>query len=193
MQLEEERKARFAELARRNAEEQRKRDEEELRKKEREKRKKKNDDYDPDRMPLWKKGVIAAAACLVLWLCGTWAMTLYADFQARSPVTLVSLCKDFAANPELAKKKYEGGTFQLTGKAKLVNSATETRLVLETEQVPAWTVHCRFEMTAKMYKALISDSIKPGDEVTVVGRCNYNPKEAKSIIFFEECEIRKGL
>lgn len=193
--LEAERAARFAEVARRKAEEERRRDEEESRRKEREKRRKRDDDDEDDRerMPMWKKGILVAAAVLVVWIGSSVAMSLYADYQARMPVTLTRLCKAFSEDADAARKKYDGGIFQLTGKAKFHNTASETRLVLDDGVVPGWTVHCKFEMTPKIYKAFITDGIKPGQEVTVVGRCSYSPKEGKGVILFEECEVRKGL
>jgi hypothetical protein len=46
-------------------------------------------------------------------------------------------------------------------------------------------------MNPKLYKKLIADQIKPGQEVTVEGRCSYVPKEGKGVVLMEECVLRK--
>ena len=193
---EEDRKAKIAEVLRRQEEEKRAKEETEKRKKEREKQKKRRADEDDDdtpRLALWKKGMIAAAACVALWFVGAVSMDLYGNYQSRAPITLDRICRDFAADAASASRKYEGGVFQLTGKAKMVKTVQDVRLALETSQVPDWAVHCKFDMTPKNYKRVIVDGVKPGEEVTVVGRCTFQHKEGKGVILLEECELRKGL
>lgn len=196
-QLEEERKQKMAEFQQKLAES--KKQAEELRQKAEANRKKwakkkSNDDDadDDDRMPLWKKGMLAAAACIAVWFLGSVGYSIYADYRAQAPFSLASFCRDFEVNATEARKKYDGGAFELTGKAKLVQAGNEIRLAIETPEVPQWSVHCRFDMSPKNFKAMVADKIQPGQDVTVEGRCSYQPKEGKGVILMEECVLRKS-
>jgi hypothetical protein len=150
------------------------------------------EDDNPERMPLWKKGMLAAAACVVVWFLGSWGFEIYANYQAQARFTLAHFCRDFEQDAVRARKKYDGGAFELTGKAKLVYTGREARLALETAEVPQWSVHCRFDLSPESFKKLIADQIEPGQEVTIEGRCSYQPKEGKGIILMEECILRKS-
>lgn len=184
--------AKLAEFRRRQVEEHRAKEEAQKRKKERDQRSRRADDHDPNRMPLWKKGMLAAAAAVALWFSGSWVMDAYADYRAQAPISLASLFRDFASDADKARKKYDGGVFELSGKAKLVKAGHENRLVLESPNAPDWALHCRFEMAPKVFQTLVADAIKPGQDVTVSGRCSFQPKEGKGVIVMEECEIRNG-
>jgi hypothetical protein len=189
-QIEEDRKQKMAEFQRKLEES--KKVAEERRKKAlaRLGRRYQEDDDDADRMPLWKKGMIAAAACIAVWFVGSWGLEIYANYQAQARFTLARLFRDFEQDANQARKKYDGGAFELTGKAKLVYTGRETRLALETPEVPQWTLHCRFDMNPDSFKKLVADKIEAGQEVTVEGRCSYQPKEGKGIILMEECVLQ---
>ena len=190
--MEEDRKQKMAEFQRKLEES--KKEAEERRKKAlaRLGRRYQEDDDDEDRMPLWKKGMIAAAACIAVWFVGSWGLGIYANYQAQARFSLARLCRDFEQDANQARKKYDGGAFELTGKAKLVYNGRETRLALETPEVPQWSVHCRFDMNPESFKKMVADKIEPGQEVTVEGRCSYQPKEGKGIILMEECVLHKS-
>lgn len=147
---------------------------------------------DPDRMPLWKRGILVAAACIAVWFLGSWGLEIYANYRAQAPFTLARFCRDFEQDALQARKKYDGGAFELTGKAKIVYTGRETRLALETPEVPQWSVHCRFDLSPDSFKKLVADQIEPGQLVTIEGRCSYQPKEGKGIILMEECILRKS-
>jgi len=188
-QQEEERARKLAELNRRMEEDKRKHEEEARKKKERTKRKAAVDDDDEDRLPLWKKGMLVAAAVFGLWFAGSWMMQLYADYTARDPVTLASMFKAFDEDTAEARKKYNNGFFQLTGKAKFMKLGKQTVVALEHPDVPNWMVRCQFDMNAKMYKQRIVDKLQVGEEITVEGRCIYRPEEGPKTLVLEECAL----
>jgi hypothetical protein len=166
--------------------------EEQRRRKKEAARKKRPDQDEEDRLPLWKKGMLVAAACVALGFVGSWGLSVYGNYQARAPFSLARLCQDFEKDPTEARKKYDGGAFTLTGKARLVQAGRETRLAIETPEVPSWAVHCRFDLNSKTFKTLVADKIQPGQEVTIEGRCSYQPREGTGIILMEDCILRKS-
>ena len=97
--------------------------------------------------------------------------------------------KAFDEDSVQARKKYNGGFFQLTGSAKLTKLGKQTVVALEHPDVPEWTVRCRFDMNAKLYKKLIVDKLHSGSEITVEGRCLYRPEEGPKIIVMEDCAL----
>jgi hypothetical protein len=186
---EEDRVRKMQELRRRFEEEKKQKEQEERRQKDRAKRKGIREDYDPDRMPLWKKGALTTAAGLALWFLGSWFMELRANSTARAPVTLGSICKAFAEDTPVARKKYSGGFFQLSGKGKLLKSGRETLVILEQADAPEWVVRCRFDMNAAMFKKMVAAKVEAGEAITVEGRCIYRPEDGLRTINMEDCGL----
>lgn len=189
IQMEEDRRQKIAEFQRRLEESKKQADE--RRKREMNRLKRRFNTDDEDRMPVWKKGMLAAAACLAVWFAASWIYDIYSSWQAQARFTLARICRDFEKDATQARKKYDGGAFELTGKAKLVKAGREWRLAIETPEVPQWSVHCKFDLSPANFKTLVADKVQPGQEVTVEGRCSYQPVEGKGVILMEECVLRK--
>jgi len=151
-----------------------------------------DDDDEREPLSLWKKGGIGISSVVGLWLLWSVGSHYLEIARARSPITLDGLCQEFATDVETARKKYDGGCFALTGKAEFVKSGKDVVLAIQTPNVPEWSIRCRFDMTPKLYKSRIVDRIQAGQEVTVEGRCSYEPRAGKGVIQMEECILRDG-
>jgi hypothetical protein len=102
------------------------------------------------------------------------------------------MCQEFARDAFEARKKYEGGSFALSGKAMLPKNEKELALTLYADDSGEQQVVCQFEMSTKLFKAQVVDRVQSGQEVTVEGRCSFQQRAGKGTIVMEECILREG-
>jgi hypothetical protein len=128
----------------------------------------------------WLVGVLVSLALSVV-LCGGmigWAYYAGKPRAKGAPVVIAAtlLAKEYADNPKVAAKRYEGGTgvLEVTGTVRSVSAddAEDPQLVLDgsADGKPPW-VRCLFDPQKQDVRAQLR-KVKVGDTVTVRGECD---------------------
>jgi hypothetical protein len=128
----------------------------------------------------WLVGVLVSLALSIV-LCGGmlgWAYYAGKPRAKGAPVVIAAalLAQEYADNPKVAAKRYEGNSapLEVTGTVRSVSAddAEDPQLVLDAspDGKPPW-VRCLFDQQQKDIRAGLR-KLKVGDTVTVRGECD---------------------
>src|SRR5262249_53722288 len=125
------------------------------------------DDDEP--LPRWKRGVLIAASIVGLSWLGSTALGW---FRAKpGPLAADVICQAFHANPEGAKRDYEGQVLEIAGSVKVIEVGQLKKVVFDTPYYGSWVIHCDFadpNVASKVFESIRDD---PDPALTVKGRC----------------------
>jgi Flp pilus assembly protein TadD len=145
------------------------------------------DEENDTRLPTWKKGALAAAALFGIYWLGTFCWDWFQDHRARAPLTAERVVVEFTTDPEVARQKYAGNIFEVTGTIKVVPSDRGPRVLFETPDTADCTLECVFPSPAEARR------LQTGQLVTIEGECSLRPQGNKTLVVLGECIVRKGL